>query len=176
MAQIIIKEGDITTAPVNAVVNAANAMMLGGGGVDGAIHKAAGPKLLEACRRVKSVNGIRCPAGEARVTPGFNLQADFIIHTVGPRYKIDPTPEKLLTAAYENSLMLALENNCRSIAFPAISCGAYGYPAEEAASISLSVCNRDMFGDIIIYFYLYSSRLTDIWSAALKQIKQQETS
>ena len=171
MSQIIVKEGDITTAPVDAVINAANTMMLGGGGVDGVIHKAAGPKLLESCRRVKSVNGIRCPAGEARITPGFNLHADFVIHTVGPRYKVDPSPEKLLAAAYENSLMLALDNKCGSIAFPAISCGAYGYPADEAASISLSVCSRDMFDDIIIYFYLFNSRLVDIWTAALERMK-----
>ncbi|MCP4219017.1 MAG: O-acetyl-ADP-ribose deacetylase, partial [bacterium] len=102
MTSIIIKEGDITTAPVDAIVNAANAMMLGGGGVDGAIHRVAGPKLLEACRRVKAVNGIRCPAGEARITPGFDLPANHVIHTVGPRYRIDPEPEVLLASAYEN--------------------------------------------------------------------------
>ncbi len=166
MADIYIEKGDITTAGVDAIVNAANAMMLGGGGVDGAIHKAAGPKLLEACRKVKSVNGIRCPAGEARITPGFDLPARYVIHTVGPRYRHDLTPETLLTSAYENSLKLALENNCTSIAFPAISCGAYGYPAEEAAAISLSVCTKAAFSDINIYFYLFSSRLVDIWTDA----------
>ncbi len=171
MTQIIIEEGDITTAPVDAIVNAANAIMLGGGGVDGAIHRAAGPKLLEACKRLKAVNGIRCPAGEARITPGFDLQANHVIHTVGPRYKVDPKPEVLLASAYENSLELALDNKCKSIAFPAISCGAYGYPAEEAAEISLSVCSRDMFDDIIIYFYLFGSRLVDIWTAKLEQMK-----
>ncbi len=168
MASIIIKEGDITTAHVCAIVNAANSGMLGGGGVDGAIHRAAGPKLLDACRRVPVVNDIRCPAGEARITPGFDLKATYIIHTVGPRYTIDPKPEVLLASAYENSLKLALENKCESIAFPAISCGAYGYPAEDAAKISLSVCTRDMFNDINIHFYLLGRRLVDIWRQAVE--------
>ncbi len=170
MATIIIKEGDITTAPVTAIVNAANAGMLGGGGVDGAIHRAAGPGLFDACRSLPAVNGIRCPAGEAKITPGFDLQATYIIHTVGPRYNIDPEPEVLLALAYESSLKLALENQCESIAFPAIACGAYGYPAEEAAKISLSVCSRDMFNDIVIYFYLFSGRLVDIWTTALDSL------
>ena len=91
MNNIELIEGDITGAQVDAIVNAANPKMLGGGGVDGAIHKAAGPKLLEECRKIRSVNGIRCPFGEARITPAGNLKAKFVIHTVGPRYKIEPT-------------------------------------------------------------------------------------
>ncbi len=128
MAIIKITQGDITRASVDAIVNAANARMLGGGGVDGAIHRAAGPKLLEACKKVKSENGIRCPTGEARITDAGNLKAKYVIHTVGPRYYMDEDPANLLFSAYKNSLDLALSHGCKSIAFPAISCGVFGYP------------------------------------------------
>lgn len=170
MKNIFIKPGDITLAEVDAIVNAANSVMLGGGGVDGAIHRAAGPKLLDACRKVKTVNGIRCAAGDAKITPGFNLKASYVIHTVGPRYKIDPSPPALLESAYTSSLNLALSNNCSSIAFPAISCGIYGYPAEEAADISLSVCSRDEYQSLTIYFYLFSAEMVTIWSNKLQSI------
>ena len=132
-------QGDITTLAVDAIVNAANQVMLGGGGVDGAIHDAAGPKLYEACLKVPEVRpGIRCPTGEARITPGFKLPAKFVIHTVGPVYNDGQhgEPEKL-AACYRNSLALAAENGCQSIAFPCISTGVYGYPIEEAAKIAV---------------------------------------
>lgn len=131
-------QGDITALAVDAIVNAANELMLGGGGVDGAIHRAAGPALLEACRAVPEVRpGVRCPTGEARITPGFELLARYVIHTVGPVWRGGGDGEaELLAACYRNSLELASRNDVGSIAFPAISCGAYGYPLREAARIA----------------------------------------
>lgn len=169
MKPITIIQGDITTADVDAVVNAANSVMLGGGGVDGAIHRAAGPELLQACRLVPVREGIRCPAGEARITEAGQLKAKYVIHTVGPRYGIDPDPDKLLTSAYENSLDLALSHGCESVAFPAISCGVYGYPHRDAARISISVCRRAEYDALKKYFYLFSNDMTDIWNRALGQ-------
>ena len=136
---IRIIQGDITTLQVDAIVNAANQMMLGGGGVDGAIHRAAGPELFEACLKVPEVrSGVRCPTGEARITPGFKLPAKFVIHTVGPVYRDGRHGEpELLAACYRNSLALAAENGCKSIAFPCISTGVYGYPIEDAAKIAV---------------------------------------
>ena len=136
---IKIVQGDITTLAVDAIVNAANQVMLGGGGVDGAIHRAAGRELYEACLKVPEVRpGVRCPTGEARITPGFKLPAKFVIHTVGPVYRDGQhgEPEKL-AACYRNSLALAAENGCKSIAFPCISTGIYGYPKEAAAQIAV---------------------------------------
>ena len=136
---IKVIQGDITTLAVDAIVNAANQMMLGGGGVDGAIHDAAGEELFKACLKVPEVRpGVRCPTGEARITSGFKLPAKFVIHTVGPVYRDGQhgEPEKL-AACYRNSLALAAENGCKSIAFPCISTGAYGYPNEAAAQIAV---------------------------------------
>ena len=136
---IKIVKGDITTLAVDAIVNAANQVMLGGGGVDGAIHRAAGYELYEACLKVPEVRpGVRCPTGEARITPGFKLPAKFVIHTVGPVYRDGQhdEPEKLANC-YRNSLTLAAENGCKSIAFPCISTGVYGYPIENAAKIAV---------------------------------------
>lgn len=132
-------QGDITTLAVDVIVNAANEMMLGGGGVDGAIHDVAGDELFKACLKEPEVRpGVRCPTGEARITPGFKLPAKFVIHTVGPVYRDGQhgEPEKL-SACYRNSLALAAENGCKSIAFPCISTGIYGYPREEAAQIAV---------------------------------------
>ena len=136
---IKIIQGDITTLAVDAIVNAANEMMLGGGGVDGAIHDAAGDELFKACLKVPEVRpGVRCPTGEARITLGLNLPAKFVIHTVGPIYRDGQhgEPEKL-AACYRNSLALAAENGCKSIAFPCISTGVFGYPIEDAAKIAV---------------------------------------
>ena len=137
--KIKIIQGDITTLAVDVIVNAANQVMLGGGGVDGAIHRAAGHELYEACLKVPEMRpGVRCPTGEARITPGFKLPAKFVIHTAGPVYRDGQhgEPEKL-AACYRNSLALAAENGCHSIAFPCISTGIYGYPKEEAAKIAV---------------------------------------
>ncbi len=127
-----IRQGDITKLKVDAIVNAANSSLLGGGGVDGAIHRAAGPGLLAECR---SLGG--CPTGEARITGGHNLAARHVIHTVGPVYSGKAQDQTLLTACYQNSLKLAVEHNVASIAFPAISCGVYGYPIAEACRIAV---------------------------------------
>ena len=133
-----IVQGDITQASVDAVVNAANSIMLGGGGVDGAIHKAAGPELLEACKKVKPENGIRCPTGEARITDAGNLKAKYVIHTVGPVYSGSDRDKELLKNSYNNSLALAAQNGIKSISFPAISTGIFGYPLKEAAAEAIS--------------------------------------
>jgi len=138
---IEIIQADITTLRVDAIVNAANESLLGGGGVDGAIHRAAGPRLLQACRAIpESQPGIRCPTGDARITPGFELHARFVIHTVGPVWRGGDAGEpELLAACHRNTLALARIHGIDSIAFPAISCGIYGYPRDAAAAIGLTV-------------------------------------
>ena len=160
--------GDITSAETDAIVNAANETLLGGGGVDGAIHRAAGPALLAACRQVAEVNGIRCPTGEARITAAGNLPCKYVIHAVGPRYHQHPQPASLLAAAYRNSFQLALANGCRSLAAPAISCGIFGFPVDEAARIALDVGRDPQFSELEITFYLFDQGIYDIWSAVNK--------
>lgn len=139
MFEIEVQTGDITRLSHEAIVNAANEAMLGGGGVDGAIHRAAGARLLEACRAVPQVRpGVRCPTGEARLTPGFELAARYVIHTVGPVWQGGAAGEAaLLESCYRSSLALAAANGVRSIAFPSISCGVYGYPPERAAQVAV---------------------------------------
>jgi len=135
-----IIEADITALHVDAIVNAANEALLGGGGVDGAIHRGAGPELLAACRALPQVRaGVRCPTGDARITPGFRLPAKFVIHTVGPVWQGGVAGEaELLASCYRRSLQLAMENDVRSIAFPAISCGVFGYPIDAAVKVALA--------------------------------------
>jgi len=136
---IEVVEADITTLNVDAIVNAANETLLGGGGVDGAIHRAAGPELLRACRAIPEVApGVRCLTGEARITPGFRLPARSVIHTVGPVWRGGDRGEPdLLASCYRASLRLAGEHAIATIAFPAISCGVYGYPIETAVAIAV---------------------------------------
>jgi O-acetyl-ADP-ribose deacetylase len=132
-SRIDIVSGDITKLDVDAIVNAGNTTLLGGGGVDGAIHRAAGPELLEECRGLGG-----CRPGEAKMTRGYNLPARFVIHTVGPVWGGGNRGEsEILANCYRNSLRLAADNDVKSIAFPAISCGAYGYPIEQAAEIAV---------------------------------------
>jgi O-acetyl-ADP-ribose deacetylase (regulator of RNase III) len=139
-SRITVLQGDITSLDVDAIVNAANERMLGGGGVDGAIHRAAGPGLVAECRRVPEVRaGVRCPTGEARITAGHRLRARRVIHTVGPVWQGGDRGEPaLLASCYRSSLALAAEHELRSVAFPAISCGVYGYPAAAAAAIAVA--------------------------------------
>lgn len=172
MSHIKIIEADITTMQVDVIVNAANPKMLGGGGVDGAIHRAAGPKLLEECRKIKPELGIRCPFGQARITPSGNLLSRYVIHTTGPIYRNQDNPKHVLISTYINTLDLALENNCLSIAFPAISCGAYGYPHEEAAQVALECCNKDEYKKLQIIFCLQGSDMLGIWSSVLEGLLQ----
>ncbi|NND68870.1 MAG: O-acetyl-ADP-ribose deacetylase [Halioglobus sp.] len=166
---VTVVAGDITTATVDAMVNAANPVMLGGGGVDGAIHRAAGPELLAACHTVPEVDGVRCPIGEARITTAGQLNANFVIHTVGPRYAIDPDPPALLASAYRSALVLAGEHGCTSVALPAISCGVYGYPLGEAAEIALGVCLDPEFAAIEKTFYLFGEEIHGIFTATLER-------
>lgn len=139
MAGLTIQRADITRLSLEAIVNAANERLLGGGGVDGAIHRAAGPQLLEACRAVPEVRpGVRCPTGEARITPGFNLRAKYVIHTVGPVWHGGHAGEDaLLSSCYQASLQLAESHGVASLAFPAISCGLYGFPVRRASAIAV---------------------------------------
>jgi O-acetyl-ADP-ribose deacetylase (regulator of RNase III) len=139
--RIQIIQGDITKLDVDAIVNAANTTLLGGGGVDGAIHRAAGPELLAECRTLGG-----CRPGEAKITHGYRLPARFVIHTVGPIWRGGKHDEaRTLANCHRNSLQLAVENEIKTLAFPAISCGAYGYPIEEAARIAFTT-TREFLG------------------------------
>ncbi len=161
--RIEIIQGDLTRQAVDAIVNAANPKMLGGGGVDGAIHRASGPRLLEACRQIPEVRpGVRCPTGEARITPGFDLPARYVIHTVGPVYQARARDAELLASAFRASLALAVEHGLRSIAFPAISCGVYGYPLDEAAAVSVQVVRERDWELDEVRFVLFSA---DVFAA-----------
>jgi O-acetyl-ADP-ribose deacetylase (regulator of RNase III) len=148
--KIDIVRGDITALDLDAIVNAANTTLLGGGGVDGAIHRAAGPELLAECRTLGG-----CEAGKAKITRGYKLPARFIIHTVGPVWSGGGRGEaEVLASCYRNSLQLAVENGIKTIAFPAISCGAYRYPVSEAAQIAVEttrkfLANNDKIHNVI---------------------------
>ncbi|WOK95866.1 hypothetical protein Cni_G04573 [Canna indica] len=170
-----IHKGDITFWSVDgstdAIVNAANETMLGGGGVDGAIHRAAGQKLLKACKKIPEVQpGVRCPTGEARITPAFKLPVSNVIHTVGPIYDSDKQPEVSLSNAYRSSLKLAKENNVQYIAFPAISCGVYRYPNKEASKIAISTAKEfsDSFKEV--HFVLLADSSYDVWLQTAQEL------
>ncbi|GAB6887308.1 O-acetyl-ADP-ribose deacetylase [Desulfothermus okinawensis JCM 13304] len=169
---IIILQGDITKANVDAIVNAANSQLAGGGGVDGAIHRAAGPELKKAGMKWVQENG-PLPTGEAVITPGFKLKAKYVIHTVGPIYRDGKHNEpELLKNAYKNSLKLADSNHLTTIAFPAISCGVYGYPKREAAQIAIGTIKEVLpnTGVKTCYLYLFSEDMFKLWCEVAEEI------
>ena len=164
MIDIEIIQGDITELKVDAIVNAANCSLLGGGGVDGAIHRAAGPELLQACI---PLNG--CETGQAKITPGFRLPAKFVIHTPGPIYGDGKHGEpELLESCYKNCLALAEENNCETVAFPAISCGVYGYPWEAATEIAVKTVRNFSAKNVKkVIFCCFGERMEAIYKSAV---------
>jgi O-acetyl-ADP-ribose deacetylase (regulator of RNase III) len=168
MTKINLVKGDITKQKVDVIVNAANKTLLGGGGVDGAIHQLSGPKLLEECKKLGG-----CQTGKAKITKGYNLPAKFIIHTVGPIYgKENGKETELLTDCYRNSLVLAKKHGVKTIAFPAISTGVYGYPKEEAAKIAIKtikefIVKNDWFDEI--RFVVFSDESYHIYQKLLKE-------
>ena len=164
--KISLFQGDITTLDVDVIVNAANTSLLGGGGVDGAIHRAAGTGLLAECQ---TLNG--CPTGEAKLTRGYNLPSRYVIHTVGPVYQGRSSDRHLLQSCYEKSFRLAIDTHLESIAFPAISCGVYGYPIAEAATIAIdtAIYYMNNFEQLkLVTFVLFSLGDFDIYLKILK--------
>jgi O-acetyl-ADP-ribose deacetylase len=169
--RMIVVEGDITKQKVDAIVNAANERMRGGGGVDGAIHRAAGPKLLEECIQVGG-----CPTGEARITKGYELPARYVIHTVGPVWQGGDKGElELLASCYRNALRLAVANKVGTIAFPGISTGVYGYPLEDATRIALATvktCLEEMPSIEQVRFVTFGDQATAVAKRLLAEIGQ----
>lgn len=172
-ARVVLVHGDITRQDTGAIVNAANSSLLGGGGVDGAIHRAGGPQILEECKQIRARRG-GCPTGEAVITTGGNLKAGFVIHTVGPIWSGGGNrEEELLSNAYRNSLRLAAEKGIRSVAFPSISTGAYGYPTAQAARVAARTVKEFLEregGLEEVRFVLFSERDFNIYREAWEEL------
>jgi O-acetyl-ADP-ribose deacetylase (regulator of RNase III) len=167
--------GDLTTLVADAVVTAANPYLAGGGGLDGVIHRAAGPDLLAACQSLPAVGGVRCPTGESRPTEGFRLPAKWIIHTVGPIFSKSPDPEGELAAAYRSAFVLAEEMGVRTIGFPALSCGCYGFPPRLAAPIAVGVAfERPWKLDRAIFVFTERGILS-LWDRAIRSMGEQHS-
>lgn len=166
---IDVLQGDITTLDVDAIVNAANAALAGGGGVDGAIHRAAGPELSAACKAIPMVQPfVRCPVGAARITPGFALPARWIVHTVGPVWHGGREGEpELLANCYRDSLRLAIEHDIRSIAFPAISCGVFGYPPDLAAEVAVRTLRAHAPAELRVILCAFDAAMAERYRRAL---------
>jgi O-acetyl-ADP-ribose deacetylase len=168
--RMVVVQGDITKQAVDAIVNAANERLLGGGGVDGAIHRAAGPELKEECRKIGG-----CPTGEARITKGYGLPARHVIHTVGPVWHGGSKGEpELLAACYRNSLELAVESGVKTIAFPGISTGIYGYPLESATRLAMTTvkdCLARMPAIEEVRFVTFGEEATEVARRVLKELK-----
>lgn len=170
--RIEVQQGDITALAADAIVNAANPTLLGGGGVDGAIHRAAGEELLDACRAIREVApGIRCPTGQARITPGFDLAARHVIHTVSPVWGDGTAGEATqLASCYENCLALAHTHGLASIAFPAISCGVYGYPPGQAVAVAIDTVRAwTQHGPVHCIFCCFDAAMASRYRAALSR-------
>ncbi|MHC5036478.1 MAG: O-acetyl-ADP-ribose deacetylase [Planctomycetota bacterium] len=170
--RVRLVRGDITKQEVDAIVNAANSSLLGGGGVDGAIHRAGGPAILEACKAIRAKQGT-CPPGEAVATPAGELKAKIVVHTVGPIWRGGGEAEpETLASAYRRSLGVAVENGAASVAFPSISTGAYGFPIDRAARIALETVKENVKGKELeeVRFVLFSSDDFDVYAKTLQTL------
>jgi len=173
-AKLRIIQGDITKQDTDAIVNAANSSLMGGGGVDGAIHRAGGPAILEECKQIVARQG-RLPTGKAVMTAGGNLKARYVIHTVGPIWRGgDKGEPELLASAYQESLKLAMENQLSGISFPSISTGAYGYPVDKASRVAIGAVIASLRHSVTsvneVVFVLFDSQTFRAYSSALKEI------
>lgn len=168
LSRIKCRTGDITVCAVDAIVNAANTTLLGGGGVDGAIHRAAGPRLLEACRAIGG-----CLTGEARITPAFDLPARGVIHTPGPVYSDGHSGEpELLAGCYRHALQLARDHDCQTVAFPSISCGIYGYPLQQACRIAIETTCEFLNENVLpreVWFVQFSADDHAVYESVLSE-------
>ncbi len=171
-----VTEGDITRETTDAIVNAANSGLMGGGGVDGAIHRAGGPEILAACQKIRAERG-RLPVGQAVITTGGKLPARYVIHTVGPMYHASADPAGLLARCHRESLRIAVENGLKSVAFPAISTGAYGYPLDEAARVAVGAVSEFLAAKPPldrVRFVLFGAEAYSAFEAALRDLRPEK--